>query len=291
MISIIICSKDDVLKQQVEKNIAETIGVEYELIIIDNNIDPKGICAIYNTGAAKAKYDILCFAHEDVLFVTQNWGIVILEHINKGVDVIGIAGSKYKSKTLSGWFTSLPNLDCCNVTHKNKLGELKKDVLKLAGSNASMEKVCCLDGVFIVTKKTVWKDIRFNEKELKNFHVYDLDFSLRAAQRYTVAVTYLIDLIHFSYGSYDEAWVKETFIFHDYYKNNLPQTIQGINTNLYVKNEWRIEKFWLKKLRKSKLSKEYKRLWIKKVKAWQRPIMWKRTIRLILGKEKISKSF
>lgn len=291
MISIIICSKDAKLSTQVKENIAETIGLEHEVIIIDNNVDSKGICKVYNEAAAKAIYDILCFLHEDVLFVTTNWGNILVNQIAEGVDVIGIAGSKYKSSTPSGWFTTLADLDCCNIIHKNKLGEFKKDLFKSPESNATIEKVCCIDGVFIACKKEVWNRIRFNEELLKGFHVYDLDFSLRAAKIYTVAVTYLIDLIHFSYGSYDEAWVKETFIFHDYYKNNLPQTIQGINTNLYVKNEWKIEKFWLKKLRKSKLSKEYKRLWIKKVKAWQRPIMWKRTIRLILSKEKISKSF
>ncbi|HPH99307.1 MAG TPA: glycosyltransferase [Chitinophagaceae bacterium] len=290
MISIIICSKDRQLKQQVEKNIAETIGISYELIIIDNNIDPKGICAVYNNGAAQAKYDILCFVHEDVLFQTNNWGQIIANHITEGADVIGIAGSKYKSKTLSGWFSVIKNLDCANFIHTAESGKLHKHISRPYRSLSNDEQVCCIDGVFMVSKKSVWQDIRFNEELLKGFHVYDIDFSLRCAQKYKLIVTYLIDLIHLSNGDYGEAWVKETFIFHEYYKNNLPQAVEGINIKSYAKKEWKIEKFWLKKLRKSKLSKEYKRLWIKKIKAWQRPIMWKRAIRLILHREKISKS-
>ena len=48
------------------KNIANTIGTEYELVHIDNS-DPKySIYEAYNEGVKLSKYDNLCFLHEDV---------------------------------------------------------------------------------------------------------------------------------------------------------------------------------------------------------------------------------
>lgn len=285
MISIIICSKNEKLRVQVEKNIADTIGVEYELIIIDNTINPKGICAVYNIGATQTKHNILCFVHEDVLFTTNNWGSIILNHINEGADVIGIAGARYKSKTLSGWFTSNKNFDCGNFTHVDENGKLHKTIFRPPDTLYSTEKVCCIDGVFMIVRKKVWEQIHFNEDVFKGFHVYDIDFSLRAAQRYNVIVTYLVDIIHLSCGNYGESWVKDTFLFHDYYKNNLPQAVRGVDVSLYEKKEWKIERFWLGRLKKSKLPKECKQKWIKRIKAWKKPALWKRAIKFMMSAE------
>jgi len=37
MISIIICSRNAILSESIVKNIAETVGVEYEIISVDNS--------------------------------------------------------------------------------------------------------------------------------------------------------------------------------------------------------------------------------------------------------------
>lgn len=36
MLSLIICSRTPRISEELEKNIAETIGCEYELVVIDN---------------------------------------------------------------------------------------------------------------------------------------------------------------------------------------------------------------------------------------------------------------
>jgi hypothetical protein len=63
----------------VQSNIASTIGAQWEPIIIDNTINAMPITKVYNLGASKAKYDILCFVHEDVFFDTENWGLKVVE--------------------------------------------------------------------------------------------------------------------------------------------------------------------------------------------------------------------
>ena len=112
--------------------------------------------------------------------------------------------------------------------------------------------------------------------------MYDLDFSLRAAQKYTVAVTYLIDLIHFSYGSYGKDWVKDTFLFHDYYTKNLPQAINNINIEQYKKKEHRIEKKLLKKLKRSKIPNLYRKEWLKRIHIKNKLYLWIDAIRFLL---------
>ena len=110
------------LAAQVQQNITDTIGVPWEAIIIDNTISPKGITQVYNKAAAQAKFDILCFVHEDVLFTTQNWGETLINTFkaDNRVGLIGVAGSKYKSKLPSGWFSGISAIDCCNIAHLDK---------------------------------------------------------------------------------------------------------------------------------------------------------------------------
>ncbi len=49
-------------------------------------------------GASQAKFNIICFLHEDVLFRSQNWGLTLVslfaDHPDLGL--VGLAGSKYK---------------------------------------------------------------------------------------------------------------------------------------------------------------------------------------------------
>ncbi len=66
MISIIICSVNQNYLKDVAENISNSIGVEYELLVWDNREAKKGLCEVYNMMAAKARYDYLCFLHEDI---------------------------------------------------------------------------------------------------------------------------------------------------------------------------------------------------------------------------------
>ena len=63
---------------------------------------------------------------------------------------------------------------------RNKSSELKY----LNPFKEKRSSVATLDGVFLATRKEVWKEIQFDEKLIKGFHGYDLDFTLRAAQRF-----------------------------------------------------------------------------------------------------------
>src|SRR5688500_11226699 len=103
MLSIIISSTSQEKLAGIKKNIAETSGVEYEIIEFINNGE-YGLCKAYNDGANKAVYPYLCFVHDDVLFHTINWGNRIIHHLqDKTAGVIGVAGGCYKSAFGLDW--------------------------------------------------------------------------------------------------------------------------------------------------------------------------------------------
>jgi glycosyltransferase involved in cell wall biosynthesis len=71
MISLIICSRTPALSQKLANNIAETIGVPYEIVLLDNSANTYGICQAYNIGVQQSKYDVLCFMHDDIFTIAK----------------------------------------------------------------------------------------------------------------------------------------------------------------------------------------------------------------------------
>ena len=103
MISIVICSISPERLRQVIQNIQGTIGVEYEIIAIDNREKNWPIARVYNEGAYRAQYPYLFFVHEDVKFHSRNWGLVIEEKLKEpNCGVIGFAGTRVMLNCYSG---------------------------------------------------------------------------------------------------------------------------------------------------------------------------------------------
>jgi Glycosyltransferase like family len=223
MISVLICSINPVLLHQVINNITDTIGTEFEIIHFDNRAARKSICEVYNELAFKANYQYLCFLHEDVLFTTHGWGAIINETFLRYTDIglIGIAGSKYKSKYCSGWFSGAKALDCARYIHQYRHAieyvEFSPD------DTRTLQEVVCIDGVLMCCTKEIMRTTPFNADLLKGFHFYDIDLSLRIARNHTVAVTYEIELTHITGGGdYGNNWIAEAINFHQAMDNKLP---------------------------------------------------------------------
>ena len=275
MISVIICSINKVLAQQVQKNIAATIGVVWEFIVIENMVSPKSLTEVYNVGASKAKYDVLLFVHEDVLFQTKNWGQKLLDYFEKdnSLGLIGIAGSKYKSSVPSGWFSGIEALDCCNILHVDSNNQkLPMYFNPLPGSLA--QDVVVLDGVLLCCKKNVWQQVKFDEILLKGFHLYDIDFSFRVAQKFKVIVSFEIDLIHLTEGgSFGDEWVNNTLLWHSKKQFSLPFYTKDLSTQK-SKFESAFVRNWLIRLKQEDISFSNKICWLYKSKTWRYITAW-----------------
>ncbi len=240
MISIIISSSNPDYLSAVTKNIEATVGVPYEIIATDNAGGKQGICAVYNAAGAKAKYDLLCFMHEDMIIHTQDWGSKVVEiMMDPEIGLLGVAGSEYKSLTPGPW--ACAGID--RTRHKSNILQGFKFVDRETvheyhnSDEEYLSAVVAVDGVWMVTRKSVFNEFRFDETLYQRFHGYDVDYSLQVGAKYKVCVTYDVLLEHFSEGNYSHEWLEAMFILHQKHKARLPASTKTLSKREMIRGE------------------------------------------------------
>jgi hypothetical protein len=197
MLSIIVCSRNKSLIPQFVDNVSKTVGVDFEIVHIDNSENVYRIFSAYNEGFMRSKFPYLCFVHEDVLFHTQNWGEKVLAHLQDPITgVIGVAGSILMPRVPTSWATLKSTGH--NIIQSDKTGKKPTEhIIKPIGYSLSKRATISLDGVFMCVKKELMPKIFFDEN-LKGFHGYDYDFSIQAiVAGYKNYVIYDIQIEHF----------------------------------------------------------------------------------------------
>lgn len=262
MISVIICSREKSIKDNLAKNIQDTIGCDYELVVINNSNNKYSIFKAYNLGIEKSKGNLLCFMHDDIIYHTQNWG-GILENIfkeNPEAGLIGVAGSKLKTKMPSPWWNTFPEYSITNIIqHFNS----NKSVRTNSGFKGDTEvEVAAIDGVFMVLKNH--NNIFFNTDAI-GFHNYDFNLSMEICIKgLKVLVTNRIEIEHFSRGSMNKDWYLSTILFHDLYKKRLPMAIgTTINEKAFLTLEFINGSKFTNQLMDHDLKKEALQCWFK----------------------------
>jgi hypothetical protein len=272
MLSLVVCSVNEIYLKQLKETVAATIGIEHEWLIWDNRKSNIGLCKIYNQLAAQAKFPYICFLHEDLLFQTQNWGKKIIElftHEPK-LGLLGIAGGKYKSDLYSGWYSGYEGFDYYNIIHRENQKDIK--LLYPHTWKNDIENVVCIDGVFMVCRKEAWNENRFDESLLKGFHFYDIDFSIRVSQHFIIAVTNQVDIVHLTVGGdYGDKWVEQAFLYHDAVGGILPKSVEEVSKS---EIDISVAKYWLDWLKNYKISWANKWKWISKQKLFKHASLW-----------------
>lgn len=274
MVSVIICSINKTLARQVEKNIDETIGVPWELILTDNTIQKKGIAHVYNQAAARARYGILCFVHEDVLFQTPSWGRTIQQYFEADpqLGLVGVAGGLYKSKALSGWWTGIPAIDCSNILFVDTNGQPGRAYAN-PDPSVKFHHTVTADGVFMCTRRELWEARKFDEDVIDGFHFYDVDFSWGIGRTHKVAVTFEIDILHLTrWGNFGNDWMKYAFAWHALHGHTLPASAGPRAAVPQV--ERIVYKHWLLRLKNEKLSFSNRLRWIFQGAHWLHIPLW-----------------
>ncbi|MES2062135.1 MAG: glycosyltransferase [Bacteroidota bacterium] len=224
MISVIICSVNKALLKDISKNIEQTIGIDYEVIAIDNTQNQYSIAQAYNLGANTAKYPYLCFVHEDILFHTKNWGVNLIGHLSDiSISLVGILGSLVKTKTPSGVYIPLQKLNRINQLQRTKNGCTNHYYEN--PHNEIYSEVKLLDGMFLATTKMSHARYNFDEELLTGFHGYDIDYSLGQAVNGKLVVVYNILIEHFSYGGNTVPWVDAQLKITNKWLDKLPQHV------------------------------------------------------------------
>lgn len=254
MISLIICSRQPDIPQELKDNIAETIGVEYELVVIDNSKNQYSFFQAYNEGVRRSQYPYLCFMHDDVLYHTQDWGTKVVEHFKDDkVGMIGVAGGHCMLNTPSSWWHS--GLISKNYI-QNDFNQINKEIQSefLSKSNFNLYnnsvEVVAVDGFWFCLRKSLFTTIHFDEINYKSFHCYDLDICFQVRNiDYKIFVVSNILLEHFSHGTVDSSLIEYLKIFYNKWKEQLPQ-IAGIKISqheLEIRTEFVNENFELLK--------------------------------------------
>ncbi|MBD0255405.1 MAG: glycosyltransferase [Cytophagales bacterium] len=228
MLSIITCSRDEALLRQLGDSIARTVGVPYELIGIDNAAGGYGICTAYNEGAARSRYDTLCFLHEDLLFLTPDWGQRVLDWLqDPSIGLIGVAGGTVKTRAPAMWYTHLSAHSRFNVRQHYKDGRVAHDYWNPGQDRIS--DVVTVDGLWFCCRKAVWRETGFDGRTFPGFHGYDADFSMQVHQKgYRVCVIYDVLVEHLSPGTTGKAWALSAARFAEKWKRHLPASVHPL---------------------------------------------------------------
>lgn len=219
MISVITCTASIPLPKELILNIHSTIGVSYELISIDNRNNQYSIFEAYNIGISKAKYEICCFMHDDIIYHTANWGTIVqtLFDSDPKLGAIAVAGCKYIRKTPSVW--PIYNYNVINMIQSDKSGKQKSEKWI---ENSKLDDILVFDGMWFCIRRSTFKIIKFDEN-FRGFHFYDLDIALQIHQlglKIKAAPYILIE--HTSTGSVNKDWLANAFMFYEKWKSHLP---------------------------------------------------------------------
>ncbi|WP_221391679.1 glycosyltransferase [Dyadobacter sp. NIV53] len=249
MISILICSANPGDLLLVRKNIESTIGaIPYEIIAFDNSEGKKGISEVYNVGIKQARYELICFMHEDVSIKTKHWGNTIIRIFSGDpeIGIVGVAGGGYKSLAPSGWYC--PEFENPAQSYQNILQGYKLDSKEEVHAyhnpyNEPLSDVVCVDGVWFCTRKSIALKNLFDEKLLKGFHGYDLDFCLNVFGKHRIVVSYDILMKHASEGNFNNAWLNEILKLHQKWNKYLPLTTSDVSEKeIYLTEKRAIKK-------------------------------------------------
>ena len=254
MISVIICSVDPKRLELVKDNIKSTIGVEHEIVAIDNSANPRGICQVYNEGALQSKYDVLCFMHEDIFYHTNHWGESVIKTFKeeRNLGVLGIAGSRYKALTPSSWhcygIDDQASLNF-NIIQNYKYSDKEKSIDCSNPQNAKFQSVACIDGVWFCCTRAAFDYYQFDEIKLTSFHGYDIDFCLGVGEKFSVGVTFEILIEHFSEGNFSKFWLGEILKVHKKWSHKLPVNLAELEKEEMLTGEKQAFKSLLKRMR------------------------------------------
>jgi glycosyltransferase involved in cell wall biosynthesis len=200
-VTVIVCSIDDAKLERASASYRARLGDALREIVAIR--DARSLAEAYNRGIDRARGDTLVFTHDDVEVLSPDFATRLDAHL-AAFDVVGIAGTQRLCG--GGWYFAGHPHDYMLVVSPHP--ETGKPTLVIEGGGALVVPgIQALDGVFLATRATTARALRFDEAAFDHFHLYDLDFTFRAhLAGARLAVCRDLVLLHASRGSYDARW-------------------------------------------------------------------------------------
>jgi hypothetical protein len=242
MISIIICSRTPSISSDLIENINKTIGIQYELICVDNSTNTHSIFSAYNDGVKRSNFEILCFMHDDICFKSNNWGQSVVNRFSASkLGAIGVAGSPYYAILPGAWWSG--GYICQSVYGIQEFAYQPK--------NDNTLPVVVLDGLWFCVRKSLFSMIRFDDTTFDGFHYYDIDISLQIHQQgYDILSVYDIAIEHSS-GKLDKMWLKNAILLQNKWQKFLPLNIANISYFKEVSIEYAVLEEYIHSMKKN----------------------------------------
>lgn len=202
------------------KHMQKTSGLGDRLeILTATNQGDKGLAQVYNELSTVAANAYQLFVHDDLIFETQDWGLKLINHLNKGTyDIIGMAGVRNELPASGCWWTNTRNM--VGIVNHIQYGQKYASVYSKEQGN-KIEPVIIVDGLFIAVNTEVVSQ-KWDES-IPGFHFYDLGFCFPCyLDGYNIGVVTDIRITHKSIGVTNQQWDENRMLFADKYKDELP---------------------------------------------------------------------
>lgn len=175
--------------------------VPHEIVVIG---DARSLAEGYNRALTQARHDIVLLAHDDVEILSPDFAARLLRAVRRH-DLVGVAGTR---KLVGGaWhFAGYPHL-AGQVGMPAGSGGYVVNLYDV--TERETKGLQALDGLLLATRRDTALRLGFDAVTFDGWHLYDLDFSLRAAAA-GLDCTSCNDIlvVHGSQGSYDERWLE-----------------------------------------------------------------------------------
>jgi hypothetical protein len=177
--------------------------------------------------------------------MTRPKNLVAAELEKDGVGAVGVAGATLKLQTPTPWFITDRAFWRKKITQHYQKSTYIFDELDNP-YNEDIADVVVLDGVWICCQKKAWQENRFDSNTFREFHFYDLDFTMQLFRKgFKVRVLYNVLIEHLSEGSLNESWIRGAQLFSRKWKHHLPISVKDLGAAKMKKLESENGKYFL----------------------------------------------
>jgi tetratricopeptide (TPR) repeat protein len=168
--------------------------------------DARSLASAYNAAAEGARGDWVLLSHDDIDVLDEDFAARIAWLLSTRFDALGVIGSTRLDGPAIGW-SGHPHLRGW-ITHR-VAGDPRWQV-DVLDPRPIADGVVALDGVLIATRRDVVRAVPFDAVTFDRFHLYDLDWSYRAARAgFRLGVAGDLLVVHESRGRYGDEWEEQ----------------------------------------------------------------------------------
>jgi tetratricopeptide (TPR) repeat protein len=199
-VCVVVCSIDDGKAQRAERLYRRLFAaIPHEFVGIR---DARSLADAYNRAVAGTAADVVVLSHDDVDVLADDFAARLFGHLQR-FDAVGVVGAVRVGGPAATW-SGHPHLRGW-ITHRPPgQDEWLAGVLD---PQPVAEGIAVLDGVLLAGRREAFAAVPFDAGTFDGFHLYDVDWSCRAALAgFRLAAAADLLVVHASRGRYDEGW-------------------------------------------------------------------------------------